>query len=69
MVADIDWKPWFAWYPVYVDAYQISEIVNGKTRYAVFGRMVERMWVPERFDDEDTADVYHAHWNYRLPRV
>lgn len=29
------WLPWFAWYPVTVDAYRDSEMRNGKFSYSV----------------------------------
>jgi hypothetical protein len=56
-----DWQPYFAWRPVYVDAYDNSEIKDGKMRYLKWG-WVERKW--ESWVDSDFGDK-HEYWKYR----
>lgn len=59
-----DWQRWFAWYPVVVDAYEVNEIVNGKMRYRVRFRWVERRIRGEVAPNGDLTDW----WQYRLPQ-
>jgi hypothetical protein len=62
-----EWQPYFAWKPVYVDAYDVSEIKNHKMRFLKWG------WVERRFckwtdvDDEDRVE--HRAWRFRLSRT
>ena len=58
------WVLMFAWWPVYVDAYHVDEIRNGKFRYRVWLRYVERM--EDRFTDEDGFVISRI--RYRLVR-
>lgn len=60
-----DWQPWFAWYPSFVDAYDVSEIRKGKMRYRVWLRWVERRLRGAVAPNGDLAD---GHWEYRLPQ-
>lgn len=59
-----DWQPYFAWRPVWVDAYDDSEIKNGKFSYRKFG-WVERYW--KCWIDEEGEQ--HSGWRYRLRRT
>lgn len=45
------WEQFFAWWPVIVHAYHEDEIRNGKFRYRVWLRYVERR--NEQWTDED----------------
>jgi hypothetical protein len=58
-----EWEPWFAWYPVEVDAYDVSEIKNGKMRYTVYFRWVKRLYV-QSFDEG--GELIPGHWKYKL---
>lgn len=60
---DDEWKPYFAWWPVLVDAYTVDEIKDGEFNYPKWG-WVERYW--HVWTDEEGED--HATWRYRLPR-
>lgn len=51
-----DWHPWFAWYPVDVDVYEVRDIRRGKTRYKVWLRWVERKIVGAVAPDGDLTD-------------
>lgn len=65
-----EWRLWFAWKPVEVDAYDPSEIEDGHTRYTVSMRWVERKWapgVPENYESDQ--DAIPARWIYRPSRV
>ncbi len=61
-----DWQPYFAWWPVYVDAYEVSEIKNGKMRYPKLGWVERRLHVWVDVDDED--QIEHRIWRFRLMR-
>jgi len=61
-----DWQPYFAWWPVYVDAYEMSEIKNGKARYPKLGWVERRLHVWVDVDDED--QIEHRIWRFRLMR-
>ncbi len=68
VIAITAWCLWFAWYPVYVDAYSPDEIKNGHTRYRVWLQTVEySRHVFVNVDDED--QIVHDVWRYRLPRI
>lgn len=58
------WEPFFAILPVWVDAYDASEIKNGKMRYRKVG-WVLRSW-REFTDVADEDQVVHKFWQYRL---
>jgi len=60
-----NWLPWFAWRPVYVDAYAITELRHGRTRYKVWLRTVEYQFF-DWIDGEDDPDT-HRVIRYRLP--
>jgi hypothetical protein len=57
-----DWKPFFAIWPVWVDAYDEAEMRSGKLRYRKVG-WVRRQWY--EWTDEETGEK-HAYWRYRL---
>lgn len=60
------WERYFAWWPVEVDAYCVSEIQNGKMRYLKWG-WVERRW--DSWTDEDGGNRPDWEgWRYRLVR-
>lgn len=59
-----EWHPYFAWKPVYVDAYDISEIKNNKMRYLKWGWVERRLDIWIDADDEDR--VAHIVWRFRL---
>lgn len=64
----MDWQRWYAWRPVEVDAYKPSEIKNGKFRYRVYMRFVERRFVTKIISDPgDDAETWSG-WEYRLPQ-
>jgi hypothetical protein len=58
------WSLIFAWLPVYVDAYHVDEIRNGKMHYRVWLQYVERR--EDSFTDEDGFVVNRI--RYRLVR-
>lgn len=62
-----EWRPYFAWLPVYVDAYAESERKNGKFRYLVWGPVERRLhiWTDDEFGD---GPVEHRVWRFRLAR-
>lgn len=60
---DPQWTRWFAWFPVTVDAYDVSEIRGGKMRYRVWLRWVECRMQPDRADEDFTPSM-----QFRLPR-
>jgi len=62
----MDWQPYFAWWPVYVDAYEVSEIKNGKMRYPKLGWVERRLHIWVDVDDED--QIEHRVWRFRLMR-
>lgn len=55
------WQPYFAWWPVQVDAYSVAEIKDGCMSYPQMG-WVERRWFV--FTDEE-GEV-HQFWRYRI---
>lgn len=61
-----EWQPYFAWRPVYVDAYDVSEIKNGKMRYRKWGHVERRfcVWVDVADDDQ----IEHRVWRFRIAR-
>lgn len=59
-----DWQPYFAWKPVYVDAYDASEFKNGKTRYLKWGWVERKFCVLIDVDDED--QVERRVWRFRI---
>ncbi len=61
-----EWQSYFALFPVYVDAYDASEIKNGKMRYLKWG-MVDCRW-HTWVDHYDGNETVHAYWRYRLSR-
>jgi hypothetical protein len=61
-----DWQLYFAIFPVYVDAYDVSEIKNGKMRYLKCGWVERRLDVWVDPDDEDRVE--HRVWKFRLPK-
>lgn len=60
------WEPYFAWKPVYVDAYDVSEIKNHKMRYLKWGRVERRFCVWIEDQDESQFGVKHRVWRFRL---
>lgn len=62
MSNDGEWTPFFAIWPVMVDAYDESERKNGKFRYRKVG-WVRRHW--HEWTDDETGEK-HAYWRYRL---
>jgi len=63
---DAPWERWFAWYPVEIDAYNQSEIKDGKLRYRVHLRWVERRFVKRIISDPgDNLETWSG-WEYRL---
>lgn len=65
-ITDPDWQPYFAWSPVYVDAYSVSEIKDGKLRYLKWGWVERRAHIWVDVDDED--QIEHRVWRFRLSR-
>lgn len=66
MVMTTWWVLTFAWWPVYVDAYDMSEYRNHQSRYLVWMRHVEcshEIWI----DDDDSRTPIYRH-RCRLPR-
>jgi len=59
-----EWQSYFAWRPVYVDAYDVSEIKDGKMRYLKWGWVERRFCVWIDVDDED--QIEHRVWRFRL---
>jgi hypothetical protein len=60
-----EWHPYFAWFPVTVDAYTESERRDGKFSYPKLG------WVERRLDiwiDDDDERTEKRVWRFRLPR-
>jgi hypothetical protein len=51
------WEPWFAWHPVEVDAYDVSEIRDRKLRYTVVNQLVAR---------KRGVETDFKTWKYRL---
>lgn len=62
-MSETDWHPWFAWFPVNVDAYRVQDIANGKLNYKVCWRWVEYRQRAVMPNGERTE-----HWQYRLPQ-
>lgn len=60
------WQPYFAWMPVYVDAYSVSEIKDGKMRYLKWGWVERRLDIWVDVDDEDRVE--HRVWRFRIAR-
>lgn len=58
-----EWQPYFAWWPVWVDAYEVSEIKNGKMIYRQCG-LVERRYVIRTDEDGE----HWEGWKYRPAR-
>jgi len=58
-----EWQRYFAWWPVTVDAYCVSEIQDHKMSYLKWG-WVERRW--HIWTDEDGE--HQGRWRYRLDR-
>lgn len=56
------WCLWFAWYPVWVDAYSVDQIINGQMRYRRWLQTVEYR-LAEWTDEEGEK---HAVYKYRL---
>lgn len=61
-----EWQPYFAWRPVYVDAYDLSDVKRGKTRYLKWGHVERRFCVWVDVDDED--QIEHRAWRFRIAR-
>jgi hypothetical protein len=61
------WRRWFAWWPVTVDAYQVSEIRDQKFSYRVWLRTVEWCFADRVLDDEDPSHTTRVTL-YRLPQ-
>lgn len=59
---DPQWTLWFAWFPVSVDAYNVSEIRRGKMRYRVWLRWVECRLAPDNPPPNDMPRM-----QFRLP--
>jgi len=58
------WQRYFAWWPVTVDAYDVSEIKDGHMSFSKWG-WVERRWYT--WADDETGER-HEFWRYRLDR-
>lgn len=56
----------FAWWPVEVDAYDESEIRDGKMRYSVWLRSVDARF--DTFTDDDDDQTIITSWKYRLAK-
>lgn len=65
-----EWAKWFAWYPVEVDAYKIEEIKNGRMRYKVWGKWVERRVIIRTDEDGNLEENIKINQviQYRLPQ-
>lgn len=61
---DGQWHRWVAWYPVYVDAYDVSEIRDGKMSYRVWLQTVDARF--DTFVDDDDDRTIIQSWKYRL---
>jgi hypothetical protein len=55
------WMPWFAWLPVWVDAYHVTEIDQGRFHYRVWLRRVEYAF--------SHGSKENPVWKYRLPPI
>lgn len=64
MIDCTEWQPYFAWRPVIVDVYSVSEIKNGKMSYPKVGRVERRLcvWI----DVGDENQVEHRIWRFRI---
>lgn len=62
-----EWHPYFAWLPVYVDAYDVREIKNGKMRYRQWGWVERRLHIWVDVDDED--QIEHRVWRFRVQQI
>jgi hypothetical protein len=62
------WEPYFAWWPVTVDAYTESERKNGRFSYPKIGWVDRRLcsWVD--YEDESQWGITHRFWRFRLQR-
>lgn len=62
-----EWHPYFAWWPVTVDAYTESERKDGKFSYPKWGWVERRLhiWTDDEFGD---GPVEHRVWRFRLAR-
>lgn len=58
-----EWHRWFAWYPVEVDAYNVSEIKDGKMRYRVWWVYVDYRW--DEWQEPENDREWHG-FRYRL---
>ncbi len=63
-----DWQPYFAWKPVYVDAYDVREIKNGKMRYLKWGWVERAFCTRVETEDESQFGVTYRVWRFRLAR-
>lgn len=59
---DPQWTRWFAWYPVTINVYKVSEIENGKLSYRVWMRWVECRLRPDGPPPDDFPQM-----QFRLP--
>ncbi len=62
-----EWQPYFAWEPVYVDAYSEGERQNGKFSFPKRGWVERRLhiWTDDEFGD---GPIEHRVWRFRLAR-
>jgi hypothetical protein len=67
MMDCVEWQPYFAWTPVQVDTYDISERKDGQMRYLKWG-WVERSLLIWTSDDFGDGPVEHRVWRFRLAR-
>jgi hypothetical protein len=58
-----EWEPYFAWWPVWVDAYSQSEMENGKLVYRKTG------WLERKLVTIDDEGERRQVWRYRKARV
>ena len=65
---DGEWHRWFAWYPVTVDAYDASEIENGKMSYTRWLTFVDYRWYRWTDNYVDGSPEVHELWRYRLAK-
>lgn len=63
---DGQWHRWFAWHPVYVDAYDVTEIRDGKMSYRVWLQTIDARWDVFTADDDDRTVI--KSWKYRLAK-
>lgn len=61
---DAKWTRWFAWFPVTIDAYDESEIRNGKMRYRVWMCWVECRLSPDGPPPHEDVSIMQ----FRLPQ-